>query len=259
MSTKQALLISSILIIVAGVRLSCFESEGAERRTNERSSEEAGEPTHLPPPLGRLLAAPPARALQSLTPLDDAYCEGGAGADTNFGASTRLVSKSSTATNLDHTRKCWLKFDVSSRPNAIPSASLSLTSRDTRSENGVGPHVLRLYGLRDGLDGWSEDSITWNNAPGNETSTRYLDGSTAALLDLRWVPQIVGDEAVELGGPKLGGFIQDDQDGLVTLVVLMEPLSSSTEYYGFHSKEGAAPPSLDLHSRAAPSAHALPP
>jgi hypothetical protein len=92
--------------------------------------------------------------------IEDSFTRGGSNANKNYDGELLIVKESPT--NADFSRRTWLKFDVSEYV-AIESATLHITGNQS---NGSAFDIT-LLGVED--DSWSEESITWNNAP--EVST----------------------------------------------------------------------------------------
>ena len=121
---------------------------------------------------------PPASEKVYLFPMLDAMVVDGTNADTNFGlGSTLEVSHVPAVSTNDQDRVTYLKFDLSTFKVAPDSALLTLTTAggNVTPLNGIQP--LSLYYLGDNT--WEEDKITWNNAPGLNTS---LLTSTGTLI-----------------------------------------------------------------------------
>ncbi|MDO7174022.1 DNRLRE domain-containing protein [Mariniflexile sp. AS56] len=92
--------------------------------------------------------------------IEDSFTRGGSNANKNYDGELLIVKESPT--NADFSRRTWLKFDVSEYV-AIESATLHLTG----NQSSGNAFDMTLLGVED--DSWSEESITWNNAP--EAST----------------------------------------------------------------------------------------
>jgi fibronectin type 3 domain-containing protein len=103
----------------------------------------------------------------------DAHILGAADADTNFGNSPALIMPPVSG-------KAYLRFDLSGRPPGATALAAEL--RLVVTESMTVDDYSEVYALPDSADGWSEGSITWNNAPFNETNTpvsyvAFLDGA----------------------------------------------------------------------------------
>ena len=90
--------------------------------------------------------------------------------NTNFGSS-EFFAIQNRITAPANARKTYLRFDLAALTSAAASASLQITPNNDFS---VGAGVtFNLYGLND-LDAgefWNESTITWNNAPQNDTGS----------------------------------------------------------------------------------------
>ncbi len=164
--------------------------------------------------------ASPARS-QSLPPDADAYINAGIYANTNFGSTGHLAVKNDGAGS-DATRKSYIRFDISSIAKPVAPVTLHMPIGFV-SSGGFVPattHFVNVYGLNDGHSGeaWSESGITWNNAPGNNTSSGS-GVTSASFLGTYGVPPTttVGD-AIDFSSATLRTFLDTDTDGLVTLI-----------------------------------------
>lgn len=109
----------------------------------------------------------------------DAYVRGGINADTNYGAVDQLWVRDSASA--DNRLKTYLEMDVGSVLGVGEQFSgvtvglksvLSQTSGTTFS----------LYGIVDNSDAWTETTVTWNNAPRNNTTSGSAMLAGASLL-----------------------------------------------------------------------------
>jgi hypothetical protein len=120
------------------------------------------------------LPVPPACS-RGLLPLADAYIRGGDFASTAFGTLPGLVIKG--IVDLTYARKIYLAFDLAADgiPESFSAVRLRLTAR--RNVSTV-PRVTNLFGITDNgdwdLDALPENTITWNNAPRNDTASGSL-------------------------------------------------------------------------------------
>ena len=129
--------------------------------------------------------------------------------------------------NNDVARKVWLRFDLSEQPvNLLRPATLTLhTAKDIKRESWD----IHLHGLMSGFQpangiqgiDWREETLTWNNAPGNDIGAPVkMDGETALITS----GKIRVDPITEPAGsyftfiiPSLEPFMQED--GTVTLML----------------------------------------
>ena len=103
---------------------------------------------------------------------EDAYVRAGRYANDNFGSSTELFVK--TTTNDDFVRETLMKFDLSNY-ETITSAKIFFYAKAQVSMN------VNVYGVDN--DSWSENSVTWNNAPSLNTNL----GAVALTANYSWV------------------------------------------------------------------------
>jgi hypothetical protein len=125
--------------------------------------------------------------------------------------------------------KSYAKFEIPTGVATLNSVTLRLTSRDVGESDNAGDTV-EIWALPDGLDGWSETVLTWDQATstyGNDPSGWYFTAG-----------QQVGSGTCNAGKPvatdfsldpaKLLPAVQADTDGLITLCLAAHP---STTYW----------------------------
>ncbi|UXX79405.1 DNRLRE domain-containing protein [Reichenbachiella carrageenanivorans] len=127
-------------------------------------------------------------------PDEDSYVRGGASASLNFGSDTELVIKQGS--NSDFYRKSLIKFDLSSESlGSVNEATLRVFASSAQ------PCDITAYALS---DGWSESTVTWNNAPSNGTSISAVSVS-ANNVYYEWdvtsyvAAQLAGDGVISFG------------------------------------------------------------
>ena len=172
------------------------------------------------------------------------YTSDGAGADsyvqghtstTNFGNSATMLTQ--FALTPSFSRKTYLRYDLGS----VPAGELVHHMKVTISSITPGEDPLKqvyVYGLNDGHageswvegDGGTDNSplgeITWNNAPGNDTSSGSAVLSTET--DLLYTVLFNSTETELLvPGESLLSFIAADTDNLVTFIITYERLSGN--------------------------------
>lgn len=135
-----------------------------------------------------------------------------------------LIKKSGGSTN----RKIWMMFDD---PGA-KDQTLLLTVASTLAYQAT----VEIYALHSGVTGfnWSESSITWNNAPGNNISgqnTIAAETSSVGSISGVWVTGTVF--SANLGN--LAPYTQSD--GTVTLIAIMTALNNGSGVPAFYSSE----------------------
>ncbi|WP_158069982.1 CBM96 family carbohydrate-binding protein [Cnuella takakiae] len=105
------------------------------------------------------------RGIVTLEPEADAFVRNGTSSNINYGKDTSLVVKTSTSTSsTGFSRNAYLRFQLGSA-STVTSAKLRIYGRVTE---GTTPTDLSVMGIE--ADGWSETSITWNNAPTTPTA-----------------------------------------------------------------------------------------
>lgn len=103
---------------------------------------------------------------------------------SNFGSLSQSLLKNTGSGNF--LRKSYLRFDFSSLTSEpIVGATLTLQFLETNVGTTFGGNAnFELYGLtNDALDGWLENTVTWNNAPANNTGNNDFIGADTTLLD----------------------------------------------------------------------------
>lgn len=160
----------------------------------------------------------------ALTADADAYINGGASADTTFGGNSNIVLKNGAAAN-NFARKGYVRFDISTIPAPITDAVLSLAvSLNDGGGNPAGPpqnFTIEVFGLADGDPGenWDESTISWNNAPANDTASGSGFLANAVSLGTFSVSNTdVGGSIVTFNSSLFTDFLNNDTDGLSTLM-----------------------------------------
>jgi hypothetical protein len=177
------------------------------------------------------------------------YSNGPTTVQGNGGTANFLLAKNGVGGN--H-RKSYLQFDLSALPLGGPvvttGATLTLNFINTSSvvaETLPPPTTVfnfTVYALADGNDGWSQNTITWNNAPQNNTGTgNTLGGGATAVGSFSVTGTGAGAHTVDLA-PGLTNFLNGGGlgvDGLLSLVVVRDtPGGAALNYvHGFSSKE----------------------
>ena len=168
----------------------------------------------------------------------DSYVNNG-DADANFGHENSLSSKSG--------RMAYVKFDISTwNDNAtVTSATFELTWAYLswgQAETGT----LRVYALDSDIgDGWGEDTITWSNAPGNDTgeANGVIADDTTWVCEFNWtaVPDDGDKVSATITVDSRLAFINDSLgdggDDLVTFIVNFKESTGDSTNVNFASKE----------------------
>lgn len=192
-----------------------------------------------------------ARDARLLTPLDDPDGDGTAGADitllsnggkrngTGTGGGTDVFDQAMVVASADANSraKFYVKLDLSGLPKTWDDARFNLVFWGAPAANPdwgnccddmPGPTTLRLHGVPDGGDHWTEASITWANAPGNLTNSNGVAGQY--LGDIIVPAGAKSGDIVGVSTPALRNFINHHRgrDGMVTFVI-----TGATEDPGF--------------------------
>ena len=170
----------------------------------------------------------------------DTYVRGGTESGTNYGGAERLrAERSDGAQPQRRFRATFVRFDASGLaggPGSISDAILELTQISGGSQR------VEVFGLADGLDGWDEASLDYDEAvatarldPGNLTSLGLIDlaaGGVGAVLSLQ---SFALDAFLNAAGP----------DGLVTFVVLSaQPGNANGAFFASRENPGFDGPTL---------------
>jgi len=179
----------------------------------------------------------------------DTFVRGAENGDTNYGSNSNVTIKNANGNSYD--RKGYIRFDVS---GTIMDASLDLTV-STNNEGGGGTtpqtFTIEVYGLAESLDHtWTENDITWNNAPGNDTSSSDFT-EDATLLGSFIVEPIPVGNPVSFSDPNLVDFINSDSDNQITLLLRRTAGTSSSHNIAFAAKEHASYSAPTLNTIAA--------
>ncbi|MGE0269267.1 MAG: DNRLRE domain-containing protein [Candidatus Omnitrophota bacterium] len=166
--------------------------------------------------------------------------------DVNHGLEPLVWIKNDLQLN-GNNRKGYLRFDTSGIVDPIISIAFEISYAGT---DGAGqnppvnlpsnPSTYNIYGLNDGHAGenWGETTLTWNNAPGNDTGSSGGVLNTDVLFigsfNLNFPPTVDGFR-VSLSTPALLNFFNSDTDNLLTLIMTRVQNNTSIEY--FTSKE----------------------
>lgn len=183
----------------------------------------------------------------------------------NYGNTADIVVKDAPPSQnpSSTTRKAWVRFDLSRLGAArAAGASLDLT---VRTNNGGGSSTtpanftVCVFGLADGDAGenWVEGNgaadnqpageIVWNNGPANDTTSATGMLANASLLGtFNVTDNDAPGSTVTFSGPALASFINDDSDGIATLVLTRISTNGGNNLV-FESKEsGRTPPTLRI-------------
>lgn len=218
--------------------------------------------------LAHMLLTGSASAGMILPTVADAYI-GHHAPNTAFGLEAELRAKNAAPDMPfgDFDRKIYLRFDSSSLTGLVAEdAKLTLHAIPGNGAVGniTGQNVsFALYGLRDGDPGelWNEAAITWNNAPQNNVTDGASLMSNVSLLGTASLLGTGVGSTLEFSGSALDGFLNQDTNGKVTLIVVrtMYDPNGNGYYHAFGSREGnpALSPLLTVNAVPEPGSIAL--
>lgn len=172
--------------------------------------------------------------------------------DTNYGDATSVQLRDPSNPTISNARKIYLRFDL----GAIADMSVTEVRLDMAYAGGDSnpfDSILTLWGLDDGDPGedWGENTITWNNAPGNLQNSWVMDAArTTQLGRFDRGGDWVAGEVISFSSEGLVDFLNADMDGQVTLILTgTSQFQSSGIFTSFTSKEstsGNPPPTLEI-------------
>ncbi len=197
----------------------------------------------------------------------DAALRGGVNAATAFGNATTPLLPAWTNALLrvdadpaaDSRAKTILKFDLASLPAAIATARLGFAYHGT-SPTGALPAaatVLHLYGLKDGGDTWSKASVTWNSAPGHDSTGNGVLPANVVYLASTTVPAgaRTGD-LVTFDSAALANFLTTEvgADQVASFVVVASGRQTTEVILHASNQPDYQPPFLVVTPLVAPAA-----
>jgi len=162
-----------------------------------------------------------AGTITSLTPIADAYVNGGKNANNNFGSDVTLLNQKNSSVNKSF--ESYLKFDISSFSTNISSAKLRLNGR----LNNTQTPTIAVEVHNSANTTWLENMITWNNKPAADAAilaTTSVNSTTNQYYE--W------DVTTHIASLRSSGI------NTVTLKLLNS--NSSNNQVIFNSKEAAA-------------------
>ena len=127
----------------------------------------------------------------------------GIGASVTYGTPTYGTAYDKPNVRSDATTgssKAWLGWDLSSVWASYGQANLKDASLTLWGENGTGRSFwVAALDNSTGLDGWSQNTLTWNNAPGNSATQTY-PGSTTLNQAFDWSKVYGGTNIWQVSG-----------------------------------------------------------
>ena len=151
-----------------------------------------------------------------------------------------------------YTRKGYIRMDITNKSFVAKTAYLDLVVSLTDSAYSSYPQTVNIYGLTDeSLDSWDSSTTTWNNAPGNDSSSpTALDPAKTVFLGSFKVATSDTGKTKRLAGGDLVDFLNDDTNGKVTFI-LCRPVETWSGYNLVLSGDANstyAPPKLTISS-----------
>jgi glucose/arabinose dehydrogenase len=171
--------------------------------------------------------------ITTLTPVADAYVNGGKNANANFGSVNTLINQNNSSPNKNY--ESFLKFDISAISADVSSAVLRINGRLNNTQSPTVP--VAVYNVTNTT--WVENSITWNNKPAAQTTilaTTNIAGTANQYYEWDITAQVVAARSVGLD--------------FITLKLLN--VNTTNNQVLFNSKEAAAnrPELVVTHSGA---------
>lgn len=139
----------------------------------------------------------------NIAPEADAFVRNGSYASANYGTDTSLVVKTTNTTSTGFNRNTYLKFQLGT-VSQVTSARLRLYGRITDATTTTD---LPVMGLEN--DNWSEETITWSNAPTTATAPiNRINGITAEAR--YWEVDVTDFVRSQFNGDKVVSFLVSD-------------------------------------------------
>lgn len=167
---------------------------------------------------------------------------------------TLLLIKNVREEDSKYQRKAYLGFDLSSlKGQKIAEAQLKLAFEPTNMgfASRVPDARFAVYGVIDeSLDDWSEETIRWENAPGNGPGGGDVDLNEVVLLGHFTVEQSVQRGIRTVSDSAIVEFLNRDTNGMATILVVRETVygGRTSLVHGFANRHhpSAPPPTLKL-------------
>lgn len=196
-----------------------------------------------------------------ITTAKDAYVQSGAtNVNSTFGDATLDLIKRQDGSQWH--RKSYFGFDLTGLPTApIASATFSLNFLDSLLGNTAANIVygFELFGLTNqALDGWGENTITWNNAPANQGNNLLNPALVTSLGTFSLAGKGVG--AFNFSSQALVDFLNSDTNDLATLILLRttnQPTTANNYVHAVASREHGTVAGASLAITAVPEPSTL--
>ena len=158
--------------------------------------------------------------------VEDSYVRGGTSEDTNYGSSTIVRMKESS--NASFTRRGYMKFNLSGITGTVETAQLFIYGKAQQIMD------LGVYSVTD--DDWSENSLTWNNAPVLASSI----GSVSVDVTNQWYSiEITNAVQAELSGDGTLSIGLSDDKSVNQTMDLFSKENSSGQFQAYLSIDSA--------------------
>jgi hypothetical protein len=167
---------------------------------------------------------------------------------------TLLLIKNVREENSKYQRKAYLGFDLSAlEGQKIVGGQLKLAFEPTNMgyASRVPDAEFAVYGVTDEtLDDWSEETIRWENAPGNGPGGGDVDADKVVLLGRFIVEQGMQRGVRIVSDAALVDFLNRDTNGMATILIVRETAygGRTSLVHGFANRHhpNAPPPTLKL-------------
>ncbi len=159
--------------------------------------------------------------------------------DNNYGSNSTIWVKLDTAIG-SGTRVGFMRFDLSTAPATITSATLEMEFVTGGGTDSTGTTVwtFHVYGLNNGHTGesWTESAITWNTAPGLNSSDPIVAADTTDLGTFTRTGKGFG--TVSFSSAALTSFLNADTDNQATIILARDTGPGGVNYiHGIASRE----------------------
>jgi hypothetical protein len=186
---------------------------------------------------------------------------------TTTNSNTGLLTTKADTTYSTRANKSWIKFDLTNVYATYPGLQGNIAGATLMLFNGSAEASgsLQVWGINDSTAdnaGWASTTITWANAPANDTTSQTaLDGSKATLLDGAFNGASPQFGAIKLSNQALIDFLnldgttnpEDGTDGAgIVQFALSNPVIPGNQFdicsHLQTDKTGTVPPWDVLHS-----------
>ncbi len=193
----------------------------------------------------------PVMSLTTASGAGDAAYTSSPGSKIHFSDTLLLVKNAPTAA---YRRRAYLRFDLAPlHERQITEAALTLNFAPTGFGYAslTGDCTFAVYGVTDDAqDGWSADTLTWENAPAYGPDAGSVDTAHAVRLGAFTLPRGVVSGTCSIRGAALAEFLNHDPNRRATMVVVRETSEpgNGAAVHGFAGNRHPelAPPTLRL-------------